>query len=75
MFDPFMTSHLGSGPDAPITQAAWVMGCDVIRRSNNVIVYVLSSETIYILLPYLNIADLYKTHIYRSSSYKYTEIK
>ena len=46
-----------------------------LRESNNVIVYVLSLKTIYILLPYLNITDLYKTHIYRSSSYEYTDIK
>ena len=31
-----------------------------LKGSNNVIVYVLSLKTIYILLPYLNITDLYK---------------
>ena len=67
MFDPVMASQLGSGPDAPITQAGWIMeasgpepSCDVIRGLNNVIVYVLSLKKIYILLPYLNITDLYK---------------
>ena len=45
------------------------------KGSNNVIIYVLSLNTIYILLPYLNITDLYKIHIYRSFSYEYTDKK
>ena len=46
-----------------------------LKCSNNVNVYVLGLQTIYMLLPYLNITDLYKTHIYRSSSYEQTDIK
>ena len=45
-----------------------------MKMPNNVVIYALSLNTIYIVLPYLNIIDLYKTHIFRSSSYEYKDI-